>query len=318
MAPAAGDADIEYSTVTKSLRIELRTARVDDASILLGIINAAFQARLPVDPPAEALSETVETLAQLITSGTGLIAELDGEPVGGLVISRTGDRIGLHRVGVIPSARGKGVATELVRGAALIGVEQGARTVQLFARAEFPELLQWWGTHGFEVEQELPNGYLLSRSLPKRIMVPTASAMQDLGRRVAAHAQPGDVIVESGDLGAGKTTFTQGIGAGLGIEGPVTSPTFVLSRVHPNPGGGPALVHVDAYRLGSAAELEDIDLETSLADSVTIIEWGAGISEWLSDNRLEIDILRGDDPNDETREVYLTGYGRWNQELEAL
>ena len=88
--------------------------------------------------------------------------------------------------------------------------------------------------------------------------------------------------------------------------------TFVLSRVHPSTTDGPALVHVDAYRLGSFDELEDLDLEASLADSVTLIEWGGGIAEGLAENRLDIDIRRGLDPDDDTRLVFLAARGpRW-------
>ena len=99
-------------------------------------------------------------------------------------------------------------------------------------------------------------------------------------------------MVLTGDLGAGKTTLTQGIAEGLGVRGPITSPTFVIARVHPSLVGGPALVHVDAYRLGGLAELDDLDLDTSLEDSVTIVEWGHGLAEGLSEDRLEITLRR--------------------------
>jgi tRNA threonylcarbamoyladenosine biosynthesis protein TsaE len=98
--------------------------------------------------------------------------------------------------------------------------------------------------------------------------------------------------VLSGELGAGKTTLTQGLGGGLGVRGDVTSPTFVIARVHPSLGEGPALVHADAYRLGGVAELDDLDLDTSLDDAVTVVEWGEGIAEGLADDRLEIRIER--------------------------
>ena len=106
------------------------------------------------------------------------------------------------------------------------------------------------------------------------------------GVALARLLRAGDLVVLTGDLGAGKTTLTQGIGAGLGVRGPVTSPTFVIARVHPSLVGGPALVHVDAYRLGSTLELDDLDLDTSLVDAVTVIEWGAGLVEQLSEDRL--------------------------------
>ncbi|MGN6162346.1 MAG: tRNA (adenosine(37)-N6)-threonylcarbamoyltransferase complex ATPase subunit type 1 TsaE, partial [Marmoricola sp.] len=109
-----------------------------------------------------------------------------------------------------------------------------------------------------------------------------------LARGLATLTRPGDVILLSGDLGAGKTTFTQGFGAGLGVRGPITSPTFVIARSHPSLVGGPALVHVDAYRLPGSAELDDLDLDTDLDTAVTVVEWGEGIAEQLSDDRLEI------------------------------
>ncbi|MDX6299816.1 MAG: tRNA threonylcarbamoyladenosine biosynthesis protein TsaE [Nocardioidaceae bacterium] len=150
----------------------------------------------------------------------------------------------------------------------------------------------------------------------------TAEDTRALGERVAGLLRAGDLLVLSGDLGAGKTTFTQGIGARLGVRGPVTSPTFVISRVHPSVVGGPALVHVDAYRLGGLAELDDLDLDTSLADAVTVVEWGSGVAEALAEDRLEIEILRphGDaHPDAETRTLRVTAVGpRWDGvDLEA-
>lgn len=151
---------------------------------------------------------------------------------------------------------------------------------------------------------------VLVRSLPVLVDVPTTAAMQDLGRHLATHLRAGDLVIATGDLGAGKTTLTQGIAAGLGVAEPVTSPTFVLSRIHPGGQGRPDLVHVDAYRLLDADEIDDIDLD--LHTSVTVIEWGAGIAEHLSDHRLEIDIRRSEDPAEETREVIMRPVGeRW-------
>jgi tRNA threonylcarbamoyladenosine biosynthesis protein TsaE len=136
--------------------------------------------------------------------------------------------------------------------------------------------------------------------------------MHSLGRRLAALLQAGDLVLACGELGAGKTALTQGIGAGLDVEGAVISPTFVLSRVHRSRSGGPTLVHVDAYRLADLAEVEDLDLEASLADSVTVVEWGEGKAEQLADDRLDVVIVRSSDPEDDTRTVTLTGIGpRW-------
>ena len=137
------------------------------------------------------------------------------------------------------------------------------------------------------------------------LAIASAGQMRALGRTLARLLRPGDLVILSGGLGAGKTTLTQGIGDGLGVRGPVTSPTFVIARVHPPvPGaaGGaadagpllagprPALVHADAYRLGSAVELDDLDLDTDTAASVTVVEWGEGLAEGLAADRLEITI----------------------------
>jgi len=147
----------------------------------------------------------------------------------------------------------------------------------------------------------------------------TADEMRDLGSRLGALCEPGDVIVLSGDLGAGKTTITQGIGRGLGIDEPITSPTFVIARVHPNPGDGPDLVHVDAYRLGTLAEVDDLDLDSDLASSVVVVEWGDGLVEGLSQSRVVVRIARTDDEADENRRVEMSADGdRWTSALEGL
>lgn len=144
------------------------------------------------------------------------------------------------------------------------------------------------------------------------ITVPDADAMRDLGRRLAPLLRAGDLVVLSGGLGAGKTTLVQGVGEGLDVRGPVTSPTFVIARVHPSLCGGPPLVHVDAYRIGDLAEVDDLDLDASLADSVTVVEWGEGKVEGLTEDRLELRIDRESDA-DETRTVTVTGVGaRWD------
>jgi len=144
----------------------------------------------------------------------------------------------------------------------------------------------------------------------QEVALPTAEDTRAWGERLGAVLQAGDLVVLTGDLGAGKTTLTQGIAEGLGVRGPVTSPTFVIARVHPSLVGGPALVHVDAYRLGGLAELDDLDLATSLEGSVTIVEWGHGLAEGLSEDRLEI-TLRGDDE----RLATLSAWGpRWDGE----
>lgn len=162
----------------------------------------------------------------------------------------------------------------------------------------------------------------------EELTVPTAADMRALGQRLAAVLRPGDVVILTGPLGAGKTTLTQGIGAGLRVRGPVTSPTFVIARVHPSlaaargfGASGPALVHADAYRLGSAVELDDLDLDADTATSVTVVEWGEGLAEGLALDRLEITITpavsaaseaEDADGGDAPRTVRVIGTGeRW-------
>lgn len=141
----------------------------------------------------------------------------------------------------------------------------------------------------------------------------TDAEMRAVGRRIAEWLRPGDLVILSGPLGAGKTTLTQGLGEGIGVRGPITSPTFVLSRVHPSLTGGPPLVHADAYRLGDSGEVDDLDLDTTLPEAVTVVEWGEGLAEGLSEDRLEIAIDRH---ADDTRTVVLTGVGgRWRDAL---
>ena len=136
----------------------------------------------------------------------------------------------------------------------------------------------------------------------------TVEDTRALGKRLAASLRPGDLVVLSGPLGAGKTALTQGIGEGLGVSGRVTSPTFVIARVHQGP---VPLVHVDAYRLRDAGrvELDDLDLDTDLDDSVVVVEWGEGLVEQLSDSHLEIRLERHDD---DSRTATLEAVGpRW-------
>ena len=124
------------------------------------------------------------------------------------------------------------------------------------------------------------------------VALPTAESTAALGRRLAGVLRAGDLVVLAGGLGAGKTTLTQGIGAGLGVRGDITSPTFVIARIHRATSDGPDLVHVDAYRLGSLVEVDDLDLDASLADSVTVVEWGSGKVEGLAEDRLLVDLSR--------------------------
>ncbi len=299
--------------------VTLRLAEPSDAPAMLRVIHEAFAHRRHVDPPPAALADTVADIEHALDAGHGICAVADGEVVACLLVNCQGPVATLRRVSVLPGAAGAGLARALAEAAGDLAASLGGRRVELLTRREFPELLKWWERHGFEIIREDVDGFILGRDLPVMLEVPTAAAMQDLGVRLTSVLRAGDVLVVDGELGAGKTTLAQGLGAGLGIKGPVISPTFVISRVHRSLTQGPHLVHVDAYRLGDAAELSDIDLDASLGDSVTYIEWGQGKAEWLSDDRLEVEILRSIDPTTELRTVRLTGVGaRWKGALETL
>lgn len=155
------------------------------------------------------------------------------------------------------------------------------------------------------------------------ITVDSPDSMSELGRRLAGLLRPGDLVLLTGELGAGKTTLTRGLGEGLGVRGAVTSPTFVIARVHPPLGDGPTLVHVDAYRLGGGLEeMEDLDLDVSLPESVVVVEWGDGKVEELSDDRLHVVIARAvghEEVLDDVREVSVRGIGaRWAGAADGL
>ena len=155
------------------------------------------------------------------------------------------------------------------------------------------------------------------------IRLPTVDDTHTFGRRLATVLRPGDLVLLTGPLGAGKTALVQGLGAGLGVAGDITSPTFVIARVHrPDParGGAIPLVHADAYRLGDAAdpraEIDDLDLDASAADAVTVVEWGEGLVEHLSDNHLQVRLDRLDD---DTRVLdLLPEGGDWAERLKGL
>lgn len=149
------------------------------------------------------------------------------------------------------------------------------------------------------------------------IQLPTVEDTRAEGRRLARILRPGDLVVLTGPLGAGKTAYAQGVGSGLGVRGEVTSPTFVIARVHPPDRGSVPMVHVDAYRLGGAddpiGELDDLDLDAEMAGSITLVEWGEGLVERLVDAHLQVRIDRHDG---EARTVtYVPSGGDWAQRL---
>jgi tRNA threonylcarbamoyladenosine biosynthesis protein TsaE len=288
---------------------EIRQVDESSAADVLAVIHEAFAGRPVLDPPATALEETVETVGRALAEHGGLLATYAGEPVGALLFSDQGHLLGLRRVGVLERARHHGVARMLADAAAVAASERGKDGLVLEARVELPATVAFWQKNGYvEVDRDGPRLRML-RMLPLRLVLPTPEDTRQAGERLAPLLRAGDLLILTGDLGAGKTTFTQGLGEGLGVRGSVTSPTFVIARVHPSLSGGPALVHVDAYRLGDAAELDDLDLDTDLDEAVTVVEWGSGLAEALSSDRLEVRLERADD---DVRTLTLTAVGgRW-------
>lgn len=157
----------------------------------------------------------------------------------------------------------------------------------------------------------------------------TRALGEDLGRILAA----GDLVMLSGGLGAGKTTLTQGIGIGMGVRGRVASPTFIVARVHPSLSGGPDLIHADAYRIKDLSDLETLDFDSSLDEAVTVVEWGEGKTEAMSDERLSIEVRRAsggqadtdgdiidlEHMDDGTRLIVLRAHGhRWDAVLDGV
>ena len=265
------------------------------ATEVLGIVRAAFSARPPLDPPADALGETEGSMKERLSGFGGVVARLDGVGVGAVLMDPADSTLWLRRFAVLPDQQGHGVAHKMVTYAAGVAGAEGFGDLAVIAREELPETLRFWVRQGFrEISRESP-AVRLHRPLNEYVVEALdADAMFELGRRVAGLVAAGDVLVLSGGLGAGKTTFTKGLGAGLEVRGEITSPTFVIARVHPSTVGGPELVHVDAYRLGGIEELDDLDLDTDLDDAVTVVEWGEGLAEGLSESRLEIRIVRAE------------------------
>ncbi|MDP4586416.1 MAG: tRNA (adenosine(37)-N6)-threonylcarbamoyltransferase complex ATPase subunit type 1 TsaE [Microbacteriaceae bacterium] len=146
------------------------------------------------------------------------------------------------------------------------------------------------------------------------ITIPSANDMENLGARVARLLRAGDVVCLTGELGAGKTTFSRGLGRELAVRGTVTSPTFVVARTHPRADGVP-FVHVDAYRLVNASELADLDIDWDR--SISVVEWGRGMLEAVVDEWLEIAIDRSHSADDETRTATLHAVGPRGNELVA-
>ncbi len=287
--------------------VEIAEVGAERAADVLAVIHAAFADRPVLDPPSTALEETAESVTVALSAHGGLLATAEGRPVGALLFEARGPLLGLRRVGVLQEVRRHGAAAALADRAAEVAEERGFAGLELEARAELPATVRFWQRHGYaEVERAGPQ-LRMQRLLPIVVRLPEAEDTQAAGRTIGSLLRAGDVVILTGDLGAGKTTLTQGLGEGLGVRGPITSPTFVIARVHPSLNGGPELVHVDAYRLDGAAELDDLDLDTDLDRAVTVVEWGEGLAEALAGDHLDLRLERADD---DVRTLTVTPVGR--------
>lgn len=292
--------------------LDVLDATAADAEDMAAVIRRAFGSRPPLVPESDARHETAQIVAAALDAAGGLIVRRRDQPVGALLFddSRPG-LLGLRRVSVEPEAQGHGVASAMVGVAETVAGQRGKDGVWLHVRNELPQTVRFWRRRDYhEAGRE---GHLteLRKTLGATVGCPDADATRALAGRLAPLLRAGDLLVLTGDLGAGKTTFTQGLGAALGVEGPVTSPTFIVARSHASAGDGPGLLHVDAYRLADAAELDDLDLDAYTATAVTVVEWGAGRAEQLADSRIDI-ALTAPDPATDRRLVTVVPRGpRW-------
>ncbi|MDP9822067.1 tRNA (adenosine(37)-N6)-threonylcarbamoyltransferase complex ATPase subunit type 1 TsaE [Nocardioides massiliensis] len=299
----------------------VRRAVPADVPAMVEVIHTAFAARPALDPPSTQLEETAASVGRVV-DGSGALVALgpDGSVVGTILLADHGERLGLHRVSVLPTHQGEGIAVAMAQAAEDEAHTRGHSGVELGARVELPHNVEFWRNLGYAVIDRAGPHLTMARELPVAIDLATAEDTRAAGARLAGLLRAGDLLILTGDLGAGKTTFTQGLGEGLGVRGQVTSPTFILARTHPSLGDGPGLVHVDAYRLGGIDELDDLDLDTALATSVAVVEWGEQMAEALAEDRLEItlrrrrgsDALVDNDDLDDTdpRELVVTPVGR--------
>jgi tRNA threonylcarbamoyladenosine biosynthesis protein TsaE len=272
--------------------IEVEEVGAERAAEVVEVIRAGFGSREVLDPPSTAPAETVESVADQLERHGGLVAVSELGSVGALLFEPDGGLLAIRRLSVHPDAQGHGVARAMIRRAEKIAASREVDGLTALARVELPRTVRFWEHLGYHVTERDGVELTVAKMLPVQRELASGDEARELGRRLAGVLRAGDLVILSGDLGAGKTTFTQGVGAGLEVRGEVTSPTFVISRVHPSAGDGPPLVHVDAYRLDGIEELDDLDLDTSLDDAVTVVEWGEGVAEGLAETRLEVTITR--------------------------
>jgi len=291
------------------MTLEIRAASIDDAADVHRLTQAAFAEHAELEPRTAVLAETVADVAANLGDHPALLALEDGVPVGALRTrpdAEYPDRLRwVTRVSVSPSYRRRGLGSRLLVRAAEEATAASMTGLRADVREAVPGYWPLYVNLGWQVVAQRPAWRVFGLPLPRPVA--DANAMRALGQRLAGLLETGDLILLSGPLGAGKTVLAQGIAGGLAVPGRVTSPTFVLAREHER--GRLPFIHVDAYRLSSWTELDDLDLATPAEDSVTVVEWGVGLAEGLADGHLLVTIDRSDDPGDDTRQVTLRGVG---------
>ena len=277
------------------------------------LTRRAFADQAVLEPPSGALSEPADRVAREFAEGGGLLLRDDsGRLVATCRVRPMGLAWVVRRCAVDPSLQGQGIGRALVDAAQEWARDEGAVRMHVGVRNALPANRAYWERLGYTWLAD--HGYWCELARPLPVVLRSPEETFALGQRLAGDLRAGDLLVLSGRLGAGKTALTQGIGAGLGVRGAVTSPTFVLARVHPGP---LPLVHVDAYRLREAGssrlELDDLDLDASLPDSVTVVEWGEGLAEGLAEARLDVRLDRPAGGDEDVRAVAVTPHGaRWS------
>jgi tRNA threonylcarbamoyladenosine biosynthesis protein TsaE len=294
--------------------VVVRPATPADAAVVQQLSHRAYAEHADLVPTPKVLSETIEVVAAELAEQGGLVAEVGGVVVGSIRhgIEEDGRRW-LRRVSVDPDIRRHGVGTALVKAAVAVTGAVGAPGLHLAVRHALPHTRAWYQRLGFLPVREHALWWHLAAPSPLRLA--DAVATRQLGVRLAELARDGDLVILAGPLGAGKTTLAQGFGAGLGVEGPVRSPTYTLADQHS--GTALKLVHIDAYRLGSAEELDDLDLD--LDGAVALVEWGEDRAEQLATSRLVVRLERpplGDGPDHRTVRLEPVG-GDWARRMSA-
>ena len=273
--------------------LQVIEAGPEHAEQMVEVIHRSLSVRPAPDPPSTATQESVESVAATLGRSGGLLVLRRSAPVGALLFDRSRPgQLGLTKVSIDAEQLGDEVASAMAGFAEGVAESLGLDGIWRLGREGLPDDQAFWTRRGYLPVASAGPLIELGKTLDVALPVESAEDMRHLGSRLAELCRPGDLIVLTGELGAGKTTLAQGIGSGLDVRGPITSPTFVIAREHPPLSGGPAMVHADAYRLGGAAELDDLDLDTSLEHTVTVVEWGHGLAEGLSDSWLDVRIDR--------------------------